>query len=872
MGRSRVSAPLLGAAVVTLLCSLAVAAPAAARSHASPFAWAPRTASPAHVSGADGSWTKLPPPQGNQAAAAYDPLRERMLVFGGQDESRQITDALWSLSLSGTPAWTRIVTTGPAPGARLGHVLLYDSRHDRLLLFGGADSMSRSDIWALPLATPPLQWTQLSPTGTPPSRRAYSQAVYDSLDDRVVVFGGADSLVMDGGPIDFRNDVWALSLSGAPAWSELTPAGTPPSPRAGASIVYDRARQQMVLFHGYDGTMLDDGCTLSLDGSPTWAPLEVTGDVPLGRCLSAIAYDAPEDRVVVFGGLVDPQTSEALDDVWSLDLATPAWTELLPAGDAPSARAFAASAYDAPRNRMVIYGGDSGMDMVTDAVWSLSLGADPEWINLELGRPPVRMDQAAAYDPTHNVMVVFGGQWMGSPLDDAWSTPLGASPHWTALAPTGTPPAARWGHTAIYDPVRDRFLFFGGDDGVIRMNDLWELSLSPSPAWTELAPAGTPPDGRSGHTAVYDDVNDRMIVFGGATGAQTVNDVWALSLSGTPTWTQLTPAGEKPLPRWWHSAAMDQGGNRMIVFGGDHGGVYSDSVWALALSGTPTWTRLAPGGPRPAPRCAASMVTTSTHLIVFGGELSPGVRQNDAWLLTLYPSPQWRPLDTGSDRPQERGTASAVLDVATFDLYVFGGMGDESLNDLWVLSVNRTTGVQASLVSARAEPGRVDLAWQLTGSSARATVYRRSPVTAWTRVGTSLADGTGRVSFVDRDVAAGSRFGYCLGLPSEAGETFAGEVWVDVPSAARFALRGLAPNPAPAGTALVRFSLPDASPARLDVLDVTGRRVFGREVGGLGGGEHVRRVGGREALRAGLYIVRLTRGGQALTAKAVIVN
>jgi hypothetical protein len=55
-------------------------------------------------------------------------------------------------------------------------------------------------------------------------------------------------------------------------------------------------------------------------------------------------------------------------------------------------------------------------------------------------------------------------------------------------------------------------------------------------------------------------------------------------------------------------------------------------------------------------------------------------------------------------------------------------------------------------------------------------------------------------------------------------------------------------------------------------MDVSGRRVFSREVGSLGLGEHVIRVDGDASLSPGLYVVRLTRGGRSLSAKAVTVR
>jgi hypothetical protein len=40
---------------------------------------------------------------------------------------------------------------------------------------------------------------------------------------------------------------------------------------------------------------------------------------------------------------------------------------------------------------------------------------------------------------------------------------------------------------------------------------------------------------------VYDSRRGRMLVFGGANFGGFLNDVWALSLTGTPAWTALAP-------------------------------------------------------------------------------------------------------------------------------------------------------------------------------------------------------------------------------------------------------------------------------------------------------------------------------------------
>ncbi len=113
---------------------------------------------------------------------------------------------------------------------------------------------------------------------------------------------------------------------------------------------------------------------------------------------------------------------------------------------------------------------------------------------------------------------------------------------------------ARDRHTAVYDPVRDRMVVFGGCSGPY-LNDVWALSLAGTPAWTQLSPSGsTPPVARYSHTAIYDPVRDRMVVFGGSSGSgrsSLANDVWALGWCTTCTvvdWPQAQPliAGLRP--------------------------------------------------------------------------------------------------------------------------------------------------------------------------------------------------------------------------------------------------------------------------------------------------------------------------------------
>ena len=66
---------------------------------------------------------------------------------------------------------------------------------------------------------------------------------------------------------------------------------------------------------------------------------------------------------------------------------------------------------------------------------------------------------------------------------------------------------------------------------------------------------GTTPGRRYGHTIAFS--KPHIIVFGGNTGSETVNDVWVLNVDKAPfSWTKLETQGELPRVRVYHSAAL----------------------------------------------------------------------------------------------------------------------------------------------------------------------------------------------------------------------------------------------------------------------------------------------------------------------------
>lgn len=180
------------------------------------------------------------------------------------------------------------------------------------------------------------------------------------------------------------------------------------------------------------------------------------------------------------------------------------------------------------------------------------------------------------------------------------------------------------------------------------------------------------------------------------------------------------------------------------------------------------------------------------------------------------------------------------------------------------LPLDQVTSALASLVRSDATPGRVSLAWRVGSEVASATLQRSVEPGEWTDFAELIPDGLGEVAFEDRGLLAGSRIGYRLDL----GGGTAGEVWVTIPGGA-LALAGFSPNPSTNGAQLA-FTLASDEPATIEVLDVSGRRVFQRDLGGLGPGAHRTELPAGTRLSPGVYVIRLRQGGAVVTARGVV--
>jgi hypothetical protein len=157
--------------------------------------------------------------------------------------------------------------------------------------------------------------------------------------------------------------------------------------------------------------------------------------------------------------------------------------------------------------------------------------------------------------------------------------------------------------------------------------------------------------------------------------------------------------------------------------------------------------------------------------------------------------------------------------------------------------------------------------WPGTPASQGVTAPAGSGTSAAFTIGVpdSAAPGTNRVCvrLVEPSGLAVDSCCFTITIPGGSG----------VPPGARaeFALREPSPNPS-ASTTRIAWSLPDAGPARLEIVDVAGRRRLVRDVGGRPGPQELSLDPVALRLEPGVYGVRLTHGGRTLATKLAIVR
>ncbi|CAN5923387.1 hypothetical protein BH11MYX3_BH11MYX3_21680 [soil metagenome] len=469
------------------------------------------------------------PPQRGAAAMAYDPKAKRIVLFGGRTGPRGLAPPLDDTWIWDGSTWTTLSASDPHPTRRSGAVIAYDPARNVLVMFGGEQGTTAlSDTWELRGRV----WSQISSTTQPPARIQHGMA-FDPASRRLLMSGGsapAETWAWDG--VDWTRVAAAGSTTACVMatmgregfvamvtaeqssrwtgsdWVPIDGTLTPWFPVASFAGAADVAGRRVVVYGGIT--------TATYVWTGAWTRIASSAPNNPGRLNSnAMAFDAKRREFVMFGG-TDGTTDSAR--TWVFDGSI--WTERTPA-TSPPARADHAMVYDAARERVVLFGGSTATGQRSDT-W---LWDGTTWTEVVGSSPPPRSAHTMTYDPIAREVLLFGGYNL-TELGDTWSWD---GTTWQQRTTIG--PGARFSSASAWDAARQRAVLFGGSStSAARYNDVWEWNGT---TWAQL-PIVTPLPGRNSHVMTTSISGAGVLAFGGDVGSGTPTaDVARLQWAGS---------------------------------------------------------------------------------------------------------------------------------------------------------------------------------------------------------------------------------------------------------------------------------------------------------------------------------------------------
>ncbi|CAE7420769.1 rngB [Symbiodinium microadriaticum] len=401
-----------------------------------------------------------------------------------------------------------------------------------------------------------------------------------------------------------------------------------------------------------------------------------------------------------------------------LECESDAWSEYTPAGS-PAGRQDASMVWDSEAQSAWMFGGHASNAFLYFAdLWRYDWPRRA-WTEIlpssEGPAPGARWGHAALWDAHSRCMLVFGGRAQVTFYDDVWQ--FGSNDSTWRQLPAMAKPSARAYHTAILDPSENAVLVFGGESGSQVLEDLQRYSLADG-QWSE--PGATGAGARSRHTAVWVPATRSMLVFGGWSGQHYLDDLRSYDASAG-TWTDLSASGYWPTARAGHAAAWDQVSMSMLLMGGitnvSNDLSYESSLYNYSLL-TNSWKQeglqtevLGPTG-----RTGHSIAWdyASRGLLSFGGFNASYLQQTWRYVVSQTSSPLLVSCQLGrncSFRWNVSGVGTVKRTCSDPDILAELPtlLSDEAEEDLWMFGGHATR--------LFAEPGHHRLCWCDTNCS-----------------------------------------------------------------------------------------------------------------------------------------------------------
>jgi hypothetical protein len=613
-----------------------------------------------------------------QARMAFDEAKGTGVLFGGrgsEDPATALTHASDETWIFVRDQWLQQFPP-TRPSARSSHSMTYDSKRQRVLVFGGrAESRELrgkftllNDLWAWQNGN----WSQVEAGNAPPARHL-ADIAYDRVRDRVILFGGYQ-YTADGKQLEALYDTWEFDGT---SWTEVQ--ATANGPKADRPILtYDAARNQTLLI-GNDNAFKTQMHRYD-PAAKAW--VQLTPD-PLPPCVneSSLVFQTHNQTVMLTGGLCSTDTS-ASDEVWQWDGTKWEKIDAKLAGFGVNRNNGAAYTYDTTNRRFVRFGGSTGLGAILDS--STYVLRDLVWLQLQTpSRPNPRSLAAFRRDPVRGTAWLFGGlNEFSSGANIAYDPDLWrytGNEGWVRVQRTADPGQCITPSSAFDTDRQVLVVICGG-------NEVWEWN---GDSWKKTEPKPVP-DFRRFAGAVYDQNIKKVVMFGGYDNNNYRDETW--TWDGT-AWTRLKP-NKKPGHRAQMAMWYDSRAKKTILYSGvgrpsidEHVTRFSD-MWSFDGTNWTEMTKAAAPGIRFGSQIAVD--PRDGKVLLFGGlratiDDKDNVDQfyaNDTWLWDGTAG-SWTQLQPGTS-PSARQNGVLEFDDASGRFVLHGGFaGQLYLSDTW---------------------------------------------------------------------------------------------------------------------------------------------------------------------------------------------
>jgi len=590
----------------------------------------------------------------------YDPATANSILFGGRSgtdygtASAYFTNETWIWNGS---RWAQRFPAH-APAARSAHSMVFDTVRDRVVLFGGRDSDTHvfGDTWVFDGS----DWQELFPSTAPPAREIAGM-VYDPSRNVTVLYGG--NRIATDNTFEPIYDMWEFDGTN---WRQVMSDG----PHViKPLLVWDGVRHEIVMMG-----INSDAATLMYHydaATSTWSEVKPKSLPPCAN-EAALVYMEHDGLLALVGGIC----ASLYQSAYYYD-----GTDWLPFGAPldPGLVNGHALTYDVRRDEIVLFGGAESVFTPRATTYTYNAG---DWhIREEIIRPAPRAAESFVSDPINKAVWMFGGlnQYADGYYDDLWKYQNG---NWSFIEPTDASPSGCGPNVSAIDTDRAKLVLLCNGD------TLYELDLHDI-TWKKVTDLKTTPGSRRLAQMAYDPVQKKTVMFGGYDSLNAYkNDTWLWD--GT-AWTEVkkNKADARTNAAMWFDPTV----KKVLLYGGigrpnpeNTIRRYSD-MWSF--DGANGWTLMkdvkTPGERYDMrvfvdPRTSKVMMYGGIRIDQVDDKTKKQVFADDMW---QWDGSTWTKITNAVNLPSARQSFGLGYDAYADRIVLFAGYNGLFLSDVW---------------------------------------------------------------------------------------------------------------------------------------------------------------------------------------------